>query len=91
VHHSAAVGSEPETDGAGNSATPKYAASLPAVSRVIPRSPLTKRWRIGAATPVTPSVLLKMAAKTERFVDNDAANALLTRNYREPFVVPEIA
>ena len=32
---------------------------------------------------------LKMNPKTERFVGNDAANALLTRNYRAPFVVPE--
>jgi len=27
--------------------------------------------------------------KKERFVDDDAANALLTRHYREPYVVPE--
>jgi len=32
---------------------------------------------------------LKMDPKTERFEGNDAANALLTRNYRSPFVVPE--
>jgi len=32
-----------------------------------------------------------MDPQTERFVDNDAANALLTRNYREPFVVPGVA
>ena len=27
--------------------------------------------------------------KTEKFVNNDKANQLLTRPYREPFVVPE--
>jgi predicted dehydrogenase len=32
---------------------------------------------------------LRFDPKTERFIDNDAANALLTRNYRAPFVVPE--
>jgi hypothetical protein len=26
----------------------------------------------------------------ERFLDNPAANALITRPYREPFVVPQI-
>ena len=33
---------------------------------------------------------LKFDPKTERFVDNDAANALVKDKYREPFVVPEI-
>ncbi|NLE38346.1 MAG: Gfo/Idh/MocA family oxidoreductase, partial [Pirellulaceae bacterium] len=33
--------------------------------------------------------LLEFDAAREKFVDNDAANALLTRAYREPFVVPE--
>ena len=33
--------------------------------------------------------VLKMDPKTERFTDNDKANALLTREYRNPFVVPE--
>jgi predicted dehydrogenase len=32
---------------------------------------------------------LKMDPKTERFIDNDAANEMLTRNYRAPFVVPD--
>ena len=32
---------------------------------------------------------LKMDPATERFVDNAAADKLLTRNYRAPFVVPE--
>ena len=31
---------------------------------------------------------LKFDGKTESFVGDDEANALLTRNYREPFVVP---
>jgi predicted dehydrogenase len=34
-------------------------------------------------------VPLKMDPKTERFVGNDAASALLTRKYRPSFVVPE--
>ena len=33
--------------------------------------------------------MLKMDPKTEKFENNAAANALLTRNYRAPFVVPE--
>jgi predicted dehydrogenase len=32
---------------------------------------------------------LKMDPKTERFIGNDKANELLSRNYRAPFVVPE--
>jgi predicted dehydrogenase len=33
---------------------------------------------------------LKFDPKEERFIDNDAANALVRPKYREPFVVPEI-
>jgi predicted dehydrogenase len=32
---------------------------------------------------------LKFDAAQERFVDSDQANALVSRNYRQPFVVPE--
>lgn len=32
---------------------------------------------------------LKFDPKKERFLDNDAANELLSRDYRKPFVVPE--
>ena len=39
-------------------------------------------------TPATLGVALKMEPEKERFVGNDQANALLTRQYREPFVVP---
>ena len=41
------------------------------------------------ATPLTLGPALTMDPQTERFLDNDAANALLTRNYRPPFVVPQ--
>ncbi len=34
--------------------------------------------------------VLKMNGKTERFIDHDAANAMLKDKYRAPFVVPEI-
>jgi hypothetical protein len=34
--------------------------------------------------------VLKMDGKAERFIDHDAANAMLKDKYREPFVVPEI-
>lgn len=34
--------------------------------------------------------ILKMNGKTERFVDHEAANAMLKDNYREPYVVPEV-
>ena len=33
---------------------------------------------------------LKFDPKSEQFVGDEAANALLTRNYRPPYVVPEI-
>jgi len=44
-----------------------------------------------ASEPVTLGVPLKMDPKTERFLDNDGANAMLTRPYRPGFVVPEKA
>ncbi len=34
---------------------------------------------------------LEMDPKTERFTNNDAANKLLTREYRKPFVVPDLS
>lgn len=40
------------------------------------------------AEQATLGVPLRMDPKTERFIGNDRANTLLTRNYREPFVVP---
>lgn len=42
-----------------------------------------------SAERATLGVPLRMDPKTERFAGNDAANALLTRAYRAPFVVPE--
>lgn len=39
-------------------------------------------------TKATLGPVLKMDPKTERFEGNDQANALLTRDYRQPFVVP---
>jgi len=44
-----------------------------------------------ATTPATMGAVLRMDPQTERFVDNEQANQLLTRDYREPFRVPEIA
>jgi hypothetical protein len=41
------------------------------------------------ATPVNLGVALKMDPKSERFLGNDAANEMLTRPYRKPYVVPE--
>ncbi len=38
---------------------------------------------------LTMGQFLKMDPSTERFLNNNEANTLLTRNYREPFVVPE--
>ena len=32
---------------------------------------------------------LEFDAKTDKFLNNDAANKLATRIYRKPFVVPE--
>jgi hypothetical protein len=38
---------------------------------------------------VTLGVPLKMDPKTEKFIGNKSADALLTRNYRAPYIVPE--
>jgi|SRR5579884_2445930 len=43
-----------------------------------------------AKTPLTLGALLKMDPKGERFTNDHAANRMLTRKYRKPFVVPEI-
>jgi predicted dehydrogenase len=40
-------------------------------------------------TPATLGVLLRFNPRTEKFVNNPAANQLLSREYRPPFVVPE--
>ena len=40
-------------------------------------------------TPLMLGEVLKIDPKTERFIKNDKANQLLTREYRKPFVVPE--
>jgi hypothetical protein len=40
-------------------------------------------------TPATLGVLLRFNPRTEKFVNNPAANQLLSRQYRPPFVVPE--
>jgi len=40
-------------------------------------------------TKATLGVALTMDPKTERFIGNDKADALLTREYRKPYVVPE--
>lgn len=41
------------------------------------------------ATPLTIGPWLEMDPQTERFTNDDSANHLLTRVYRQPFVVPE--
>ena len=41
------------------------------------------------ATKASLGVALTMDPKTERFIGNDAANAMLTRDYRAPYIVPE--
>ena len=42
-------------------------------------------------TPATLGMPLVMDPATERFPDNAEANALLTRNYRAPYVVPDLS
>ena len=39
-------------------------------------------------TPLTLGATLRIQAEREAFADNDQANALLTREYRKPYVVP---
>jgi len=41
-----------------------------------------------AATKLTVGPVLPFDPKTETFPGNDKANAMLTREYRSPFVVP---
>jgi hypothetical protein len=41
------------------------------------------------ATPATLGVLLKMDPAKEKFIDDEKANEMLTREYRKPFIVPE--
>ncbi|MBP7950335.1 MAG: Gfo/Idh/MocA family oxidoreductase [Verrucomicrobiales bacterium] len=44
--------------------------------------------KVDAATDrITLGAALRMDPKTERFIGNEAANAMLTRKYREPFVI----
>jgi len=40
-------------------------------------------------TPATLGAVLRMDQQVERFIDNAQADQLLTRDYREPFVVPK--
>ena len=42
-----------------------------------------------AKTRLSMGPLLKFDPKSETFIDNDAANAMLTRQYRKPYVVPK--
>jgi hypothetical protein len=40
-------------------------------------------------TQITMGKTLNVDAKAERFIDDADANAMLTREYRKPFVVPD--
>jgi len=42
------------------------------------------------ANPLTLGPVLQFDPKTEKAIGNEAASKLLTREYRAPFVVPEI-
>ena len=41
------------------------------------------------ATPLALGVVLKMDPKVEKFIGNKEADAMLTREYRAPYIVPE--
>jgi hypothetical protein len=41
-----------------------------------------------AMSPMTLGSLLRIDPEREAFLDNERANALLNREYRQPFVVP---
>ena len=42
-----------------------------------------------ARTPLAVGPLLKFNTESKRFIGNDAANAMLTREYRAPYIVPK--
>lgn len=44
---------------------------------------------IETSTPLMPGEVLRTHPKTQRFINHDKANQLLTREYPRPFVVPE--
>ena len=56
-------------------------------------SPISRREHVTllatALAFATLGAVLKMDPKSERFIDNPEANQMLTREYRQPFVVPE--
>ena len=44
----------------------------------------------GSSGPTLPPFHIEGVPDSVWLTDNDAANALLSRDYREPFVVPEV-
>ena len=51
-------------------------------------SNITRRRFLEENTKLTLGRLLRLDSYKEEFVDDPSANALLTREYRKPFVVP---
>ena len=53
------------------------------------RDPYATQLDTRAACPLEFGALLKFDLESETFIGNDRANAMLTREYRAPFVVPK--
>jgi predicted dehydrogenase len=76
----------PEAIGKQLDASPHGEAAREAYDRM--RQHLAENEIDLSKTPLTAGPLLRMETDRERFVDNAAANGLLKREYRAPFVVP---
>ncbi len=83
------VGETAKTNDIKDFVDKKYEAASDAFNRMVEH--LVDKNEVDLkATPLTLGPVLNMDTKSETFPNHKAANKLTTREYREPFVVPEI-
>lgn len=83
------VGETAKTNDIKDFVDKKYEAASDAFNRMVEH--LVDKNEVDLkATPLTLGPVLTMDTKSETFPNHKAANKLTTREYREPFVVPEI-
>ena len=83
------VGETAKTNDIKDFVDKKYEAASDAYNRMVEH--LVDKNEVDLkATPLTLGPVLTMDTKSETFPNHKAANKLTTREYREPFVVPEI-